>query len=365
MLFLYAAVNNASREAVRYASAWGLNDDPTNPIEKFNDCRGIRDTARSSAFFANLPDDAIVISKDDGLTSTNPPTAINPVPNYCGGKDQANILISTGDRVTVQVTIHYKPMVNLIPIPERDFVSISSRTVLGILDLGTGSGSVSNPGANTAVPTKTKTPTIGPSPTATGTATVTATATATFSGSVDTLTPQVSPTITLLPNQTGTATATATGTATTTATATMTFTPTPTSTPKPGCDSILASKLRYNIDAAKSMSMTITNPHDTLAVASVRVVWNYPTGGQKGQTTIPLTLQTISLGGNFWTGTNVSSDFTYPVPVSANVTIPGNNRTSTIIFGFDTKYVNLNGTEAIYITLLTPGCENVTITNLP
>jgi hypothetical protein len=94
-------------------------------------------------------------------------------------------------------------------------------------------------------------------------------------------------------------------------------------------------------------------------------VWNYPTGGQQGPNTIPLPLRTISLGGNFWTGTNVSSDFTYPVPLASNVTIPGNNRTSTIIFGFDAKYQNLNGSEAIYITLLTPGCENVTITNMP
>src|SRR5512138_3653877 len=49
LIFIYAAVNNASREAVRYASAVGLNNAGT--VDKYNDCAGIREMARRSAFF--------------------------------------------------------------------------------------------------------------------------------------------------------------------------------------------------------------------------------------------------------------------------------------------------------------------------
>src|SRR6266508_4193456 len=52
MIFMYAAVNNASREAVRYASAVGLNSAGT--VVKYNDCDGIRDRATRSAFFGPL-----------------------------------------------------------------------------------------------------------------------------------------------------------------------------------------------------------------------------------------------------------------------------------------------------------------------
>jgi hypothetical protein len=107
------------------------------------------------------------------------------------------------------------------------------------------------------------------------------------------------------------------------------------------------------------MSMTITNPHDSVAVSSVSVAWNGATGAAGGKTGTTLNLLSVSLGGNFWTGTTSSGTLT--IPVSTTVTIPGNNRTSTIIFTFDQKYQNLNGNESISISLSTLGCEGVTI----
>lgn len=128
MIFIYAAVNNASREAVRYASAVGLNDSGTTV--KYNDCSGIRTMATRSAFFMPL---TVTIYRDEGVTDTNPPVPVNQV-TYCSGSTDT-VSIPTGDRVTVSVSATYRPMVTLVPLSQRTFTSVSSRTVLGILEL--------------------------------------------------------------------------------------------------------------------------------------------------------------------------------------------------------------------------------------
>lgn len=128
MAFYYAAVNNASREAVRYASAFGLSD--TGSVAKYNDCAGIRNMATRSAFFTNL---TITLYHDEGVTNANPPVPINQVV-YCTGTVDS-ISVSSGDRMTVEVSATYSPMVNLIPISSRQVISRSSRTILGILEL--------------------------------------------------------------------------------------------------------------------------------------------------------------------------------------------------------------------------------------
>lgn len=128
MLFFYAAVNNASREAVRYASAYGLSDTPG--VAKYNDCAGIKDAARRSAFFVNY---SITLKYDRGLTNTVPPVPISET-TYCSGSVDT-ITVNSGDRITVEVTTTYRPMMRLLPIGNRTFTSKSSRTVLGILEL--------------------------------------------------------------------------------------------------------------------------------------------------------------------------------------------------------------------------------------
>jgi hypothetical protein len=98
-------------------------------------------------------------------------------------------------------------------------------------------------------------------------------------------------------------------------------------------------------DATMSMSMNITNPHDTLVVASIRVRWNAVTGAPppgitKGK---PLALRSASLGTVFWTGNDNSGDLTIPLPTGStevNITLPGNNRTTPITFVFDNAYKN-------------------------
>lgn len=60
MVFIYVAVNNASREAARYASAVGLADGGV--YNKYQYCTGIREVTKQSAFIVPLTDAEISIS---------------------------------------------------------------------------------------------------------------------------------------------------------------------------------------------------------------------------------------------------------------------------------------------------------------
>jgi len=123
-IFIYSAVTNASREAVRYASAVGLDDSGNN---KYQYCDGIRNTARKSAYFLILADGDIVIEYDDG-----PGTSVF---DTCDGSVDNLITADSGDRVRVIVTAQYDPMLDLIPISSRTITSSSSRTIFGIVGL--------------------------------------------------------------------------------------------------------------------------------------------------------------------------------------------------------------------------------------
>ena len=125
MLIMYALVSNASRDAVRYASAVGL--DNSGNYDKFIYCDGIKTAARSAAYFVSLT--TISISYDTGPGGTS-----RGVCDATGGED-GDVTASSGDRVTVTVSATYKPVVKLIPISQRTFTSISSRTIIGIFEL--------------------------------------------------------------------------------------------------------------------------------------------------------------------------------------------------------------------------------------
>jgi Flp pilus assembly protein TadG len=212
MVFIYASVTNASREAARYASAVGLND--TMTANKYNDCDGIKRVARSAAFILPLQNSDIVISYDDGPGTS--PIGSCPIGT-----------INSGQRVTVRINATYRPMVNLIPIGTRNFSSQSSRTVLGVVQLAAvpGGGGGGGGGGGSPTDTPTATATTGP----TSTPTDTPTATATISGGYTPL-PTYTPTFTPTAIATGTPTDIPTATATATATSTATNTPTATST---------------------------------------------------------------------------------------------------------------------------------------
>lgn len=128
MVFIYSAVTNASRNAVRYASAVGLED--TGLYHKYLYCDGIKQTAINSAFLLRPSQVTVTITYDDGPTTKN----IIGNCNVIGG--EASVPITSGrDRVNVTVAAQYRPMVRLIPIPNRTFTVSSYRTILGIIDV--------------------------------------------------------------------------------------------------------------------------------------------------------------------------------------------------------------------------------------
>ena len=287
LMFIYAAVNNASREAARYASAIGLDTNPDTGVtsEKYKFCEMITNMAERSAFFTTL---TVTITYDHGPGTSAFDT--------CDGTVDGAISVNYGvDRVNVQVSAEYNPMLNLLPISQHTFVSGSARTIFGYIDLTpfpTSTGSSSGPTSSaptTSVPTQPGT--VVPSDTPTNTSTPTATQ----PGEVVTMTPLPTNTPTLVPTITSTRTPTLTPTET--QTPTLTFTPTATATAKPGCDSITTSSLLFN---SKSMSLSITNPHEAVTVSNVQVTWNV-TGGPNAKTMV---LKNISLGNViFWAGT--------------------------------------------------------------
>ena len=352
LVFIYTAVTNASREAVRFGSAIGYDDDG---YLKYRHCAGIRNMARRSAYFLNLQDSDIKVEYDHG-----PGTTSFEVCDASSGED-TDVDVNSGsnqDRVLVEVTAQYSPFTKLIPIGPKTLVSSSARTILGLVELGSSAGPTNTPVPSG--PSNTPTATV---PSDTPTATVPSdTPTATdASGPVFTLTPLLTSTPTLTP--TITATFTPSNTPTITPTPTLTFTPTTTPTAVPGCGNINASSI--SVPGAggnnKTMSMTIINPHDTITVLDVQVTWNSSTGGTGNPST--LTLKSVSLGYTFWIDSSTAgSGFT--ITPSTTLTIPGNNTMSTIIFTFDKNYQTPSG-NSITINLSTPGCESFPIHNSP
>lgn len=330
MIFLYAAVTNASREAARYGSAVGYGDGPGGTIGeiKYKDCVTIREVARRASYFTNLQDSDIEI----GYVKAPNADGTNPLPYaLCTGTEFPGY-IPSGDRVMVKITAEYKPYTRLIPWGTRLITATSYRTILGFIAIAPGTvppTSTSGPATATAMPTFTD----GPSPTPTDTPT----ATATFSGDFSTFTPM--------------ATATETGTPTDTPTITPTSMATSTPTVVPGCDNITTGPI---LIAYNYMAMTITNPHDPVTVGSVQLIWNADSGSGT-QDTLPLTI--AGLPSIFWSGSDNSGNFMYS---PSNVIIPGNNATSTIIFYFEDNYVYRNGSESIVITL-SDQCAGTTI----
>ena len=109
------------------------------------------------------------------------------------------------------------------------------------------------------------------------------------------------------------------------------------------------------------MTMSLTNNTGvSVTIGSVTVNWNSATGGSTGGTPVPLTLQSVTLGGiSLWTGSYTASTFSVPLPFGSASLVPG---TSSIVFNFQQAYVTHPGSGlAIAITFLTNGCQNYPI----
>ena len=256
MAFLYVAVNNASRDAARYASALGLDNDGLHT--KYNYCDGIKNVAIKSAFpiIITASDIAIDYDHGPGLSAFD----------SCTGTYDTGVSVNSGtniDRVNVTISTIYKPMVNLVPLPQRPISAISSRTILGVLKLDTaGGGGGPVGGGGTSTPTDTPTATVP----ATDTPTPTPTATK-HTGKPATDTPTSTPTstpgivVTLTPTNTATPTATV-------AAGTPTDNPTPTATPEFGATAT------PTVAAATSTPTSTPTPTATVACTASSVTLN-------------------------------------------------------------------------------------------
>ncbi len=252
LLFVYAAVTTASREAVRYGSATG---ESSVGVPRYQDCAGIRNAAKRVAFLADLQDSDIVITYDHGPGSVAFDT--------CDGDIDVGVQLNNGDRVVVVVSSEYSPVVPLVPVSSFTITSTNARTVLVrisilVTDLPDGFTSFTSPPTATSTPTATNTPTPTPTPSATPT---------------PTWTPVFSPT----PSNTPTETPTPTDTSTPTPTFTPTDTPAPTSTPT-STSTPISCDVRHGMLLAFSdgISMTLYNnsPYAPVTITQIDVWFN-------------------------------------------------------------------------------------------
>jgi Flp pilus assembly protein TadG len=128
LIFTIVSVTNASREAVRYASADGLINS-TGPTRNYDDCVGIRNTAKKVGFLLGLQDSQIQIFHDTGPNTT--------AVSYCpaGGSATSTVALNPGDRVLVNVNTQYTVLLPLVPFTSRPISSSTARTFMGIIDL--------------------------------------------------------------------------------------------------------------------------------------------------------------------------------------------------------------------------------------
>ncbi len=132
MVFIYTAATNASREAVRFASAIGFQD--TTYYRKYQYCSGIRATAKKYGFMLNLQDSNIRIYYDNGPGTTAVEKCTGS--SYTVTNDPTIVVKMGQDRVKVTVSANYSPMVHFLPIATRTFTSSSARTIAGDVKVG-------------------------------------------------------------------------------------------------------------------------------------------------------------------------------------------------------------------------------------
>ncbi len=120
LLFIYASVVSAARQAVRYGSATGLN--PAG-VAYYNDCAGIRAAAKSLGFIQSFSDSNIQIRYDNGPDATNPwSQSTCPITST---QHPVN-----GDRIYVRVFTQYAPIVPLVPFEAFTIASAGWRTLV-------------------------------------------------------------------------------------------------------------------------------------------------------------------------------------------------------------------------------------------
>jgi len=128
LLFLYAVTTSASREGARYGAVAG--DGPSG-TPQYLDCDGIRGAAQNAGILANIQTGNVTIVYDGGFTGSSPnPVAPTPTPySACPASVSA---IQTGDRIVVDVSTNYSPIIPLPLIPSFQIRSITARSIASV-----------------------------------------------------------------------------------------------------------------------------------------------------------------------------------------------------------------------------------------
>jgi len=137
LLFIYSSTVTAARQAARYGSATGRND---GGIPYYRDCTGIRDAAQNVGFLNNFEDGDIAITYDRGLNNAGVVVAIpginaDPTVDTCNSMNDSTL--QTGDRIKVQVSTVWTPIVAVVPSWQGFTITSSSeRTILTEIAIG-------------------------------------------------------------------------------------------------------------------------------------------------------------------------------------------------------------------------------------
>ena len=127
LLFIYTSVTTSSREAARYGSAVGN----TGGIPRYLDCAGILGAGRRSAILTPLDAGNITISYDHGPSVPWYPSSIT-----CATASNEKFVL--GDRIVVDVSVQYTPLMPLVNFASFPISSTTARTILRTVEvLGT------------------------------------------------------------------------------------------------------------------------------------------------------------------------------------------------------------------------------------
>jgi Flp pilus assembly protein TadG len=131
LILTYSTVISASREAVRYGSATGLN--VSGGVPRYNDCAGIR-AAAQNVDFLNVFDDAnISITYDKGPGTSNYSTC--PVGQSTGGPSDTQINTPPLSRIKVTVTFSFTPLAAIVPLNPITRSFSNARTIIGSVQI--------------------------------------------------------------------------------------------------------------------------------------------------------------------------------------------------------------------------------------
>ena len=124
LLVVYSSVGTASREAARYASASG---DSASSVPYYMDCAGIRAAAHRMGILVGMQDSDILISYDEGQ---NPDPSLDPVVISATCPPASENDVQLGDRVVVDVSANYRPLLPLVDLPPFVISSRTARTIV-------------------------------------------------------------------------------------------------------------------------------------------------------------------------------------------------------------------------------------------